>query len=144
MRSAELNRTSKVNRGGYIVFSASKNNVVQSCSTQSTIGEGAVFIGNINSTGMVKVNGTLNGDIFTEAEVVIGEKANIKGNISAGSISIDGVVEGNVNCLGTLELMANGKITGDIEVFNLSVSKGAIFNGKCSIVREEDNFNLLK
>lgn len=126
------------------MFSSSKNNVVQSCSTQSTIGEGAVFNGNINSTGMVKVNGTLNGDIFTEGQVVIGEKANIKGNIFAGSISIDGVVEGNVKCFGMLELMVNGKIKGDIEVFNLSVSKGAIFNGKCSIVREEENFNLLK
>jgi cytoskeletal protein CcmA (bactofilin family) len=144
VKSADSNRISKMNKGGDIVFSSSKNNVVQSCNTQSTIGEGTAFNGNINSIGMVKVNGTLNGDIFTEAEVVIGEKANIKGNISAASISINGVVEGNVKCLGTLELMASARLTGDIEVFNLSVSKGAIFNGKCSIIRDEENFTLLQ
>lgn len=114
-----------------------QNNRIDTNRIDTLIGETTNIIGNINTAGVVKIDGKYTGDIFTEADLIVGETGFIKGNIEAENISINGYIEGNVKCLDTLEILANGKLYGDAELGNFCMSRGAIFNGKCTMTNKQ-------
>lgn len=119
------------------MFSNSKNIQVSNTKVETIIGPGTIIEGDIKSTGMVRVEGKCTGDIITDGAVIIGEGAYINGNITAGNVSLGGRVEGNVRCSGVLEIMLKGALIGDVDAMELSIQKGAVFNGKCNILSDE-------
>jgi cytoskeletal protein CcmA (bactofilin family) len=119
------------------MFSSSKNTQVSNSKVETVVGQGTCIDGDIKSTGIVRVDGKCTGDVVTNADVIIGESGCIYGNVTAVNVSIAGKIEGNVKCTGVLEIMLKGTLVGDVEVTELSIQKGAIFNGKCSIISNE-------
>jgi cytoskeletal protein CcmA (bactofilin family) len=119
------------------MFSSSKNTSVSTNKIDTLIGAATNMSGNINTTGVIRIDGKYSGDIFTESDVIIGEGAFIKGNIIALNISIAGNVEGNIKSNGTLEILPTGTLIGDVEVVFFSIDKGATFNGMCVMISQD-------
>ncbi len=119
------------------MFSSSKNSQASNAKVETIIGQGTSIDGDIKSTGIVRIDGKCTGDIATSSDVIVGEQAFINGDITAVNVSLAGRVEGNVRCTGVLEIMLQGTLIGDVEVAGLSIQKGAVFNGKCSILSKE-------
>jgi cytoskeletal protein CcmA (bactofilin family) len=119
------------------MFKSTKSMPSTSVKINTVIGSTTSVTGNINATETIRVDGRYIGDIVTEADIIIGERAYIKGNITAVNVSLCGGLEGNVKCTGILEILIPGKLIGDVEVGSLSIDKGAIFNGKCKILYED-------
>lgn len=119
------------------MFSSSKNTSSQAYKVETLIGNGTTIKGDIKSSGVIRIDGGCVGDIITDADVIIGENASIKGDITASNVTLAGKVEGNVRCSGVLEITIKGSLTGDVYVSGLSIQKGALFSGKCSIVDKE-------
>lgn len=107
----------------------------------TVLGPSSNIEGKINASGTVRIDGKYIGDIFSEADVIIGENGNINGNIHAENISISGTVTGNIFAKGLLEILATGKLDGDIEVKKIVISDGAIFKGKCNMISEISEAN---
>jgi cytoskeletal protein CcmA (bactofilin family) len=103
------------------------------------IGPSSTIEGKISATGTVRIDGTYTGDIFSDADVIVGENGVINGNIHANNISVSGKVDGNVMCRGLLEILPTGRLDGDIEVNKISICDGAIFKGKCNMAAEMQN-----
>jgi cytoskeletal protein CcmA (bactofilin family) len=101
---------------------------------ETLIGEKCTIKGSISGEGLIKIDGSVEGDILWQEEVILGASSRCKSNISCKSAFINGMVEGNVICENTLTLEANGRITGDITVKNLIVKEGGSFDGKCTMV----------
>jgi Integral membrane protein CcmA involved in cell shape determination len=120
------------------MFSNAKSVNIQANKIDTVVGQFSNITGNINTTGVVRIDGIYTGDITTESDVIIGESAIVKGNIYALNISISGSLEGNLICQDTLEILPMGKLLGDAELNNFSVSKGAVFNGKCTMLLKEN------
>lgn len=99
------------------------------------IGSGANFNGTLNSSGIIRIDGTFEGELNIDGSVIVGESGKIKGNIKTSKITIAGTVDGNIHCSGTLELMSSGKLYGDMEVKGVNIEDGAIFDGKCTMIR---------
>lgn len=99
------------------------------------IGSGANFNGTLNSSGIIRIDGNFEGELNIDGNVIVGESGRIKGNIKASKITIAGTVDGNIHCSDTLELMASGKLYGDMEVKGVNIEDGAIFDGKCTMIR---------
>ena len=70
---------------------------------------------------------------------MIGEKAKISANISAKSAKIGGSIAGNIKIKGYLEIDSSARINGEIQCEQISISKGAIINGRCSMEKQTDN-----
>jgi cytoskeletal protein CcmA (bactofilin family) len=119
------------------MFSSSKNISSQVSKVDTVIGKGTIIEGDIKSSGIIRIDGGCVGDIITDSDVIIGENASINGDITAVNVSLAGKVEGNVRCSGVLEITGKGYLTGDVLVSGLSIEKGAVFSGKCSIVAKE-------
>lgn len=99
------------------------------------IGSGADFNGTLNSPGIIRIDGSFEGELNVDGSVIVGESGKIKGNIKTSKITIAGTVDGNIHCSGTLELMSSGKLYGDMEVKGVNIEDGAIFDGKCTMIR---------
>ncbi len=90
--------------------------------------------GSINSTGDVQIDGRLEGDVHS-AGLVIGDKAEIQGEIFSEEVSVRGKVLGRIRARRVL-LAATAHVEGDILHEALVVESGAFFEGNC---RHSDN-----
>lgn len=70
--------------------------------------------------------------------VVIGEKAQINGNISARGVVVGGKVEGNIKAKEIVEIKDKGQVLGEISTPLLSIAEGAIFDGRSIILPKNE------
>lgn len=103
---------------------------------ESFVGENTTFKGNIDTKGTLRIDGRVEGDI-TADWAIVGEKAQVKGNINARGIVVGGRVDGNLKAKEIIEIKNKGQVYGEIFSSKLSVSEGGIFDGKSSMHREE-------
>ncbi|MBQ3834146.1 MAG: polymer-forming cytoskeletal protein [Elusimicrobia bacterium] len=100
---------------------------------QTWIGADTIFTGNISTEKSIRVDGKLVGDIEKSESVVIGEAAEIDGNINTKYIVVSGKVNGNITADEGIELLATAKVIGDIYTNILYINEGAIFRGKSTM-----------
>jgi len=93
--------------------------------------EGTVIEGEIKSSSDIRLDGTINGNINSQAKVVIGEKGKVEGELHCQNGDVSGFVRGRVVAKDMLFLKATANIEGDIIATKLVVEAGAIFNGTC-------------
>ncbi|MDD5071668.1 MAG: polymer-forming cytoskeletal protein [Patescibacteria group bacterium] len=103
---------------------------------ETIIGPSIRVKGNFNGQGNIVVEGILEGSLKTNGDVFIGDKAKIAASVEAREARIGGEVTGNIKIKKYMEVAATGKIFGDIECSSLSVERGAILNGKCTMLPE--------
>jgi len=96
---------------------------------ETILGKGTDFKGTLTSSGLVRIDGRLEGEINHSGDLVVGESAVVVGTIKARSVTVAGQIQGNVECDGKLELTPSGKLYGDIKVGNLVIAGGAVFQG---------------
>ncbi len=93
----------------------------------SIISHNLKIIGNLQSTGDIQVDGTVEGDI-TATKVLIGEGARISGQVEAEQIVIRGEVAGSVRGR-DVEIGRTAKVQGDIQHESLAIEAGAHIDG---------------
>ena len=105
---------------------------------ETLIGNGTTFKGDIIASKSLRIDGVLIGNIKESENVIIGETAQIKGNISANYVVVDGTVEGNITANDSIELLNKSKVIGDLTTTILSINEGAKFKGKSLMIEKEE------
>lgn len=113
-------------------MSASKNQTEVS-GTVNLIGKGTEIVGDIVSTGDIRIDGTLKGNLSTKGKFVLGPNGVIEGNVNSQNADLSGEVKGKVEVDEMLSLKATSRIQGDIITGKLSIEPGAIFTGTCNM-----------
>ena len=108
----------------------------------SRISAGSTIKGEITSPNDIRIDGSFEGKIVSQAKVVVGEKAVIKGDIVCSSCDFWGKIEGNFFVKDTLSLKDTCVVTGDLHIRRLQVDLDATFNGNCKMITESE-FNQL-
>jgi cytoskeletal protein CcmA (bactofilin family) len=103
-------------------------------SAPSIISADMVINGTINSTGDIQVDGRVEGDVRSVG-LVIGEKAEIHGEVYAEDVTVRGKVVGRIRARKVL-LATTSHVEGDILHEAFAVESGAFFEGNC---RHSDN-----
>lgn len=85
--------------------------------------------GTISGGGDIQIDGIVNGDVIAE-RLVVGENAQIHGEIVAEHLEIRGSVDGSIRA-NNVRLASSGRFEGDVLHTVLSVESGAHFDGKC-------------
>lgn len=93
------------------------------------LGKGSEFEGKLTFEGQVRIDGKFNGQIITKDVLVIGDGAKVQAEIQAGTVIINGQVEGNVKATQIIELKTPGRVKGNLETPSLSMDRGVIFEG---------------
>lgn len=100
----------------------------------SVISSDLTIKGNINTTGDIQVEGTVEGDIRAHM-LTIGEGATIKGEVMADDVVVHGRVVGRLRGL-KVRLTATARVEGDIVHKTIAIESGAHFEG--SVQRQDD------
>ncbi|WP_298839125.1 bactofilin family protein [Clostridium sp.] len=104
---------------------------------ETLIGQQCSIIGSLNGNGLIKIDGSIDGNLTCEDNVILGESGNINGDITCNNANINGIMNGNVSCKNTLTIETCGKVQGDISVKKLMISEGGILDGKCTMISYE-------
>lgn len=101
------------------------------------IGEGTIFKGTLSFQGTVRVDGKLDGEIFTNDTLVVGESAEIRAEIHAGAIIIGGTIHGNITAEKKIELHSGARLYGNISTPSLVIAEGVVFEGSCTMGKQK-------
>ncbi|MBR2462504.1 MAG: polymer-forming cytoskeletal protein [Spirochaetaceae bacterium] len=108
-------------------------------SINTFIGSGSAVSGDVKIAGFVTVHGDLDGDLEATGKVIVSEEGRVRGNITAKSAIIGGVVEGNVTAPDLIQLFETATVIGDLSTKKLKLEDGVLFHGHCiSLANEEE------
>lgn len=107
-----------------------KQNIVEIPSV-NLLGPGTTIVGEINTTGDFRIDGTLIGSIKSTGKVVVGESGMLEGNIVCQNADLSGQINANIEVKELLSLKASAKVKGDLVTKKLAIEIGAILTGKC-------------
>ena len=116
-----------------------KTEVKNGASPDTAVGTKAEFVGNITFSKMLKISGTVKGNITASEEgdgkIIIDPKGLVEGDIVSPTILIQGEVNGNVRSTAKIEIDASALITGNVYYDILDMHGGATVNG--SLIRNK-------
>lgn len=107
---------------------ARREGIVSEIST--LLGRGTTFEGKLTFEGTVRIDGKLKGTVFSDDVLIIGEGAHVEADIDIGEIIIQGTLVGNVHAKRGIEVLAPGRVKGDLHTPSLQIEKGVIFEGR--------------
>lgn len=102
------------------------------------LGEGTSFKGNLTFEGTVRIDGKLEGEIFTKDTLVVGEGASVKATVHAGVLIVGGAVHGNITAEKKVELHSSARLYGNLSTPLLSIAEGVIFEGSCTMGKKAE------
>ncbi len=105
------------------------------------IGQGAFIQGDLSIKGFIRFDGDINGNIETTGKLIIGDQARIKGNITASSVLIHGIVEGDVVAPEGVRLFSTASVIGDIVSKKIFVEEKVFIQGQCIIFENPKTFD---
>lgn len=103
------------------------------------LGEGTRFNGELRFAGTVRIDGHLEGKLVYGEVLIIGERGEVKAEIAVGSVEVSGQVEGSITARQRVELRRGSRVAGRIRTPCLVISDGAVFDGKCEMVRSGES-----
>src|SRR5512141_516060 len=92
---------------------------------------GSSFKGELEFEDTMRIDGKFNGRITSKNELIVGESAQIDGDLHVGRIAISGTVIGKIVATQVVQIHRNGKVYSDIDTPALIIEEGAIFQGNC-------------
>ena len=96
---------------------------------ESVLGSGVNIEGKMEGDGDVRIAGKFKGDILIKGNLNIQKGAHLTAKINAGSVTIEGEVDGTVVSSGQVTLSESGQIIGDLKAKTLTVAAGSRMRG---------------
>ncbi len=90
----------------------------------------ATFRGQITTEEDLVVEGAVDGDIQSTAQVVVAPGGRVTGKIRARDVEVAGVVEGDIWASRHVHLAPTGRIQGDVSAIHLRVDDGGVMQGR--------------
>jgi cytoskeletal protein CcmA (bactofilin family) len=96
---------------------------------ENVLGRSVHVQGDLKADGAFRIDGTIDGAVESKGGVVIGQTGTVRGPVHGHDVVVAGQVCGNVTATGHLEILASGRIEGDIEAQSLRIATGGVFRG---------------
>jgi cytoskeletal protein CcmA (bactofilin family) len=97
------------------------------------LGKGSAFDGKLTFEGAVRIDGDFSGEIRTDGVLIIGETAEVKADVSAATIVIEGTVRGDLVATESIQIHAPARVFGNLSSPSLEIQKGSLFEGNCQM-----------
>ena len=98
--------------------------------SNTLLGRGSEFEGKLTFEGTVRIDGVLRGEVFSDDVLIVGEGARVEASVDVGEIIIQGTVVGNIKAKRAIEILAPGRVKGDLTTPVLQIDKGVVFEGR--------------
>jgi cytoskeletal protein CcmA (bactofilin family) len=112
--------------------------VEQNVNDVSRISQGASIRGDMSSSTDIRVDGQVDGTLYSEGKVVVGESARLSGKLFGTTIDFWGKMDGDIFVSDTLSLKSSSVVNGNIHVRRIQVEMGAQINGSFKMISEQE------
>jgi cytoskeletal protein CcmA (bactofilin family) len=102
-------------------------------STATLISPGTNLKGDVKSENDLRIDGTIHGNVYSSAKIIVGPSGFVEGNIEGAHADITGKVTGNITVKDLLQLRGDCHVNGNIAAAKLQIDPTAVFNGKCQM-----------
>jgi cytoskeletal protein CcmA (bactofilin family) len=116
---------------------ALKEEIMEHGPITTILGPKTDFDGVMEFDNSIQIQGKFEGEIRSKGLVVVDMGAYVKANISASVVIIAGEVEGNVVGMEKVNILAAGKLVGNIKTAKLKIADGVIFDGNSEMIKLE-------
>ena len=99
----------------------------------SIIGAGMTVVGDTDTDGSLRIEGTVRGNVRAGKSVVIGRGGFVDGSVFTQDAVIAGQVSGGIHAESRLELQATSEVSGEIAAPRMQVEEGAKVQGQVLI-----------
>ena len=101
------------------------------------IGKSVVIKGELSGSEDLYVDGNVEGNIeLRNHSLTVGPNGNVKANVTAKAVVIQGKLDGSVNASDRVELKKSAVVTGDLTTQRIAIEEGAFLKGKVDVQRE--------
>lgn len=97
-------------------------------SATTLITKGCFVTGELKLESDIQIDGIIEGQIHVSKTLVVSESGQVKGDIFASKVVINGIFEGTCSA-DKIEVLAKGRVSGTIYTDDLSIEQGGKFNG---------------
>ena len=78
-----------------------------------------------------RIDGKFEGKILSGSELILGDSAEVTGEIEVGRLSVNGTLKGTVRARERIELHARARVEANLTTPVLKIEEGARFEGSC-------------
>jgi len=103
----------------------------------SIIGVGMTLVGDTDTDGSLRIEGTVRGSVRAGKSVVVGRDGLVDGSVFTQDAVIAGRVSGGIHAESRLELQATSEVSGEIVAPRMQVEEGAKVQGQVAIGASE-------
>lgn len=101
------------------------------------LGPSLFLKGELTGEEDVVIEGQYKGKIdLMNHNILVGSGAKVKGDIRVKNITINGIVEGNIDASGKIFISKEGQMKGDLKAPKISIMEGAKFKGSVRIEKD--------
>jgi len=97
------------------------------------LGKGSSFEGKLLFEGSVRIDGKFTGEIMSTDLLIIGEGAEVKGDVQVGTLVIVGDYNGNARAAKSIEIKSPAKVRGSLITASIMIERGVFFDGTCKM-----------
>lgn len=90
-------------------------------------------IGDVHTTSVLTVAGSVLGDVSADDQVLVARGGTVAGGVEAPEVILNGEVRGSVDARERLEIQASAVVRGDVHARRLVVHEGALVDGDFSM-----------
>lgn len=98
----------------------------------------SVIKGEVTSVSDIRIDGDFDGRISCKERVIVGENANLKGDVICKILDVYGNFEGNAIVGDTFSLKKNSNAKGSFRINKLFVEIDSCFEGETKMITDED------
>jgi len=99
---------------------------------ETVLGPGVYYQGTLNGSGGVRIEGGFDGTIEIKGQLHIAEGAKVTARVHASAVTVGGSLKGNITA-DKVEILATGRIWGDIETAAFATEEGAFLRGQVTM-----------
>jgi cytoskeletal protein CcmA (bactofilin family) len=101
------------------------------------IGKSVVIKGEVSGSEDLYVDGSVEGKIeLRNHSLTVGPNGNIKADVIAKAVVVQGKLDGSVNASDRVELRKMAVVNGDVTTQRIAIEEGAFLKGKVDIQKE--------
>ena len=93
--------------------------------------KGSHLQGELSFEETFRIDGKFEGKILSGSELILGDSAEVTGEIEVGRLSVNGVLKGTVRARERIELHARARVEANLTTPVLKIEEGARFEGSC-------------
>lgn len=103
----------------------------------SIIGAGMTIIGDVETDGVVKVEGRVKGSVRASQQILLAPGGTVEGNLETKEAIIGGEVKGTVRAEDRVEIQASSTVLGDIVTARIAILEGGQVNGEIKMGKSD-------